>query len=174
LIGNGTSRNGFDLEQLRDKGTIYGCNALYRDFIPDVLFAIDSKMLKEFAENNLHKQKDLEIINRSQYRGKTFNTSGVFGLGYILEEIKPDQCYMLGMDFYAGNIYFKTKNYRPIVKDQWDKEKKYFFQTLKRLKGKTEIINVNTENVFPTLCTNRNINYRYINYQEFKDEIQIT
>ena len=36
-IGNGTSRQNFSLESLRDKGKIYGCNALYRDFKPDVL-----------------------------------------------------------------------------------------------------------------------------------------
>jgi hypothetical protein len=33
-IGNGESRKGFDLESLRKHGTIYGCNAIYRDFMP--------------------------------------------------------------------------------------------------------------------------------------------
>ena len=40
-IGNGESRQGFDLEQLRPHGKIYGCNAIYRDFTPDVLIAVD-------------------------------------------------------------------------------------------------------------------------------------
>ena len=40
-IGNGESRKGFDLETLRTHGTIYGCNAIYRDFMPDVLTAVD-------------------------------------------------------------------------------------------------------------------------------------
>ena len=47
IIGNGVSRKGFDLEQLRGKGVIYGCNALYRDFMPDVLVATDDKMREE-------------------------------------------------------------------------------------------------------------------------------
>ena len=29
-IGNGESRQGFDLEKLRPHGKIYGCNAIYR------------------------------------------------------------------------------------------------------------------------------------------------
>ena len=46
-IGNGESRKGFDLETLRKHGTIYGCNALYRDFMPDVLTAVDHGIMHE-------------------------------------------------------------------------------------------------------------------------------
>ena len=35
IIGNGPSRKGFDLNLLKTSGQIYGCNALYRDFVPD-------------------------------------------------------------------------------------------------------------------------------------------
>ena len=38
-LGNGESRLEINLEDLRPHGKIYGCNALYRDFIPDVLVA---------------------------------------------------------------------------------------------------------------------------------------
>jgi len=48
LIGNGNSRKGFDLEQLRPLGKIYGCNAIYRDgFRPDVLTAVDHGIMHE-------------------------------------------------------------------------------------------------------------------------------
>ena len=46
-IGNGESRKGFDLEKLRQHGTIYGCNAIYRDFMPDVLTAVDHGIMHE-------------------------------------------------------------------------------------------------------------------------------
>ena len=57
VIGNGESRKGFDLEKLRPYGKIYGCNALYRDFAPDVLVAVDSAIMHEiyhsgYATNN--------------------------------------------------------------------------------------------------------------------------
>ena len=45
IIGNGESRIGFDLEQLRDYGKIYGCNLLYKEFTPDVLFVIDERIM---------------------------------------------------------------------------------------------------------------------------------
>ena len=46
-IGNGESRQGFDLEKLRPHGKIYGCNAIYRDFMPDVLTAVDHGIMHE-------------------------------------------------------------------------------------------------------------------------------
>ena len=46
-IGNGESRLGFDLEKLRIHGKIYGCNAIYRDFMPDVLTAVDQGIMHE-------------------------------------------------------------------------------------------------------------------------------
>ena len=49
IIGNGESRLGLDLDSLREKGKIYGCNALYRDFVPDVLVAIDEAVMFEIV-----------------------------------------------------------------------------------------------------------------------------
>jgi hypothetical protein len=46
-IGNGESRKDIDLEKLRSHGKIYGCNALYRDFTPDVLVAVDQGIMHE-------------------------------------------------------------------------------------------------------------------------------
>jgi len=41
VLGNGKSRQSIDLTQLKSQGAIYGCNALYRTFTPDVLVATD-------------------------------------------------------------------------------------------------------------------------------------
>jgi hypothetical protein len=41
VLGNGVSRRGLDLNLLGRHGKIYGCNALYREFVPDVLVATD-------------------------------------------------------------------------------------------------------------------------------------
>lgn len=49
VICNGESRKGFNLEMLRRYGPIFGCNALYRDFRPDVLFAGEQHMIDEIT-----------------------------------------------------------------------------------------------------------------------------
>jgi len=47
LIGNGESRKGFDLNTLKPHGKVYGCNAIYRDFTPDVLVSVDHGIMHE-------------------------------------------------------------------------------------------------------------------------------
>lgn len=49
VIGNGKSRIGFDLEKL--PADTYGCNALYRDYSPNFLIAVDRHMYKEIVES---------------------------------------------------------------------------------------------------------------------------
>ena len=41
-IGNGPSRKGFNLNKLKPTGQTYGCNALYRDFVPDFILSVDT------------------------------------------------------------------------------------------------------------------------------------
>ena len=60
IIGNGASRQPFDLMILRGKGTVFGCNALYRDFsftspkyvLPDFLIAIDDAITIEIESSD--------------------------------------------------------------------------------------------------------------------------
>ena len=50
VIGNGESRlSNINLNLLKTKGKVYGCNALYRDFTPDALIAVDGGMMHEIA-----------------------------------------------------------------------------------------------------------------------------
>lgn len=51
VLGNGLSRSGLDLERLRCCGSVYGCNALYRDFIPDVLVSTDRPISTAIQES---------------------------------------------------------------------------------------------------------------------------
>jgi hypothetical protein len=57
VLGNGVSRQQVDLSNLRHLGKIYGCNALHRDFVPDVLVSTDKPISTRiqdsgYAHNN--------------------------------------------------------------------------------------------------------------------------
>ena len=127
IIGNGPSRKDFDLNQLKDTGQTYGCNALYRDFMPDFIFSVDTKMTMQMVEDEvglktIHYAPALEV-NRKQSKGMlhlipnnphwisgnaAFWTAGVHGHKNI---------YLLGFDFREygkgklNNIYQDTENY---------------------------------------------------------------
>ena len=53
VLGNGQSRLGLDLKELRKHGKIYGCNAIYRDFKPDVLIGVDQGIMHEMYHSGI-------------------------------------------------------------------------------------------------------------------------
>lgn len=59
VLGNGVSRNQVDLSILQSLGAVYGCNALYRDFAPDVLVSTDAPISQRiqqegYSANHVH------------------------------------------------------------------------------------------------------------------------
>ena len=50
-IGNGESRKDFNLDLLKPHGKIYGCNALYREYTPDVLVSVDHGIMHEIYQS---------------------------------------------------------------------------------------------------------------------------
>jgi hypothetical protein len=53
-LGNGQSRQGLDLNKMKDYATVIGCNAIYRDFTPDILVALDSRISHEIYRKANH------------------------------------------------------------------------------------------------------------------------
>lgn len=126
-IGNGPSRKGFDLNKLKPTGQTYGCNALYRDFLPDFIFSVDAKMtaqmcLDKVGRKTIHYAPSIEV-NRRHSKGmihlipnnphwisgnQAFWTAGVHGHKNI---------YLIGYDFREygknklNNIYQDTEIY---------------------------------------------------------------
>jgi hypothetical protein len=51
VLGNGVSRQQIDLTQLKTLGTVYGCNAIYREFEPDVLVSTDTPISERIQQD---------------------------------------------------------------------------------------------------------------------------
>ena len=131
VIGNGTSRLVFDLEKLKQLGNTYGCNAIYRDFIPDQLFAVDGKMVKEFNRNRIQDKTEIWVndqVPRDQTDGmnlfpKELKKGTGCGFAALLKAVYDGnkKIYMLGYDLhdptekpyqYFNNVYANTENYK--------------------------------------------------------------
>ena len=173
LLGNGKSRQHFDLERLRQYGTIIGCNAIYRDFSPDILISIDAKMLRELSAAGYKDSKIIVPNNRSvnvpeatRWKTDKFNTSGCFAMQLIGAEMGPKLCFMLGMDAYTGNVYDKTKNYAVNSLVNFSGIKKYYMQSLGKSKH-TTFVNVNDQDAWPEAAHDTG-KYECISYEEFE------
>lgn len=128
VLGNGNSRKDINLSALKAHGTIYGCNALYREFTPDHLISVDTKMIKEIVETKYHLTNNL-WSNYNTYTStieglKLLNPSLGWSSGptalHIASNENPDTVYILGFDYqgsgqnknYFNNIYADTENYK--------------------------------------------------------------
>tara|TARA_E500000318_G_C3534190_1_gene201871 strand:- start:405 stop:1247 length:843 start_codon:yes stop_codon:yes gene_type:complete len=81
-IGNGESRSPIDLIRLRPHGKIYGCNGLYRDFIPDVLTAVDGPMMHEVYQSGY--KGELWLRDWNALPGMTYSS-------VVFANLTPDQ-----------------------------------------------------------------------------------
>ena len=127
VMGNGTSRKHFDVEKLRGKGNIYACNAVYRNFEPDVLIAVDPKMVHEIVADGYHHNHVVWTNYNNGYKNYTnlnyFQpskgwSSGPTALAKAADD-KHKTIYILGFDYMGlnggkrfNNLFADTNNYK--------------------------------------------------------------
>lgn len=125
VLGNGVSRLVVDPKKLLNLGTVYGCNAQYREYEPDYLVAVDVKMANEIIESGYHKQHQLWTNSNKGVSTKTnvnFFTphkgwsSGPTALWFAAIN-GHKEIYILGFDYQGikgkfNNIYADTFNYK--------------------------------------------------------------
>ena len=133
VLGNGESRRGIDINDLKEKGTVFACNAVYRTHRPDFLIAVDPKMIFEIAETdypvhnkvwsnfNAQYNKHPKILNHINWFKPSLGwSSGPTALRMACEH-GFKEIYILGFDyqglnqgkrFTLNNIFGDTRNYK--------------------------------------------------------------
>ena len=61
-IGNGSSKNKFDLNSLKDVGPTYGCNALIETFDLDNTIIVDKDLLIDIISRGFNKKTNINFI----------------------------------------------------------------------------------------------------------------
>lgn len=132
IIGNGTSRKDFDLSRLKPYGTIFGCNALYRDYpdhsIPDYLVSIDDGIITEIEHSDFPSKRFIVPPIDERWEPAECNIGrprSNAGMNAMREAIKMEynQLICLGFDFlvkgqdqFLSNMYDGTDNYGPTTR----------------------------------------------------------
>jgi hypothetical protein len=136
VLGNGVSRKDINLNQLKEHGRIYGCNALYREFTPDVLIATDRPIATAIQEsgyaqhNEFYTRRPLEGSGAKKlipkYQGYSSGPNAV-----SLAANHGHTCiYLLGFDMgpttnnlfnnvYADTEFYKTSRHPPTFTGNW-------------------------------------------------------
>lgn len=143
VLGNGISRKTINHAGLKRYGTIYGCNALYREFVPDHLIAVDTKMIKEIIGTNYHLTNKVwtnpNRFTREFPQLNLFNpnlgwSSGPSALN-LASNHSFNLIYILGFDYiglgnknelvnnvYAGTFNYKNVNDRATYFGNWTRQ----------------------------------------------------
>jgi hypothetical protein len=124
VLGNGTSRREVELQKLADFAPVYGCNALYREFVPTALIATDKPIAERiqhsgYAKNNrFHTRKPIAGLGANDVPKKYYG----FSSGPLAVSIAAldghHVIYMLGFDMGPNvlgkfnNIYADTEFYK--------------------------------------------------------------
>ncbi len=189
VVGNGLSRKKFDLNKIKNKGKVFGCNALYRDFPVDYLIAFDDRMVSELITYKFDRTKLIVPIPEERYEPAIFNPHRPrenAGMVAMREAIKRDhdQLYLLGMDFLledyganVNNVYDGTHAYELQTRASFDDTKRRFIYFIWFVQRNPDI---KFTAVFPSgQLLLRNINnlahscpnLRYISYDDMIDEV---
>jgi len=192
VLGNGTSRKGIILEELRPLGTIYGCNALYREFIPDYLIAVDTKMIREISTNG-YQHKYPVWTNPNKYSRSVQNinlfqpnlgwSSGPTALNFASQQ-KPKEIYILGFDYqgigirnelvnnmYAGTENYKNINDRATYFGNWERQTASVIQKNPKIRY---IRVVPEEGFFTPKSLEGHDNLRHITIEKFKKSLKLS
>ena len=139
VLGNGISRRGIPLTELKPLGKIYGCNALYREFTPDVLIATDRPIATAIQEsgyaktNRFYTRRPLPDLGAQTVPHDYFGySSGPIAVSLAaLDQHK--RVYLLGFDMgptpgngfnnlYAGTEFYKAATAQPTYTGNWIKQ----------------------------------------------------
>lgn len=124
VLGNGRSRQSIDLNQLKKHGCTFGCNAIYREFTPNVLIATDPPITREIELSGYARSN--EFWTRTPSPGDGANKITInygYSSGPIAVSMAADRghrpIYLLGFDLVGingkiNNIYAGTACYREI------------------------------------------------------------
>lgn len=77
-LGNGESRKGVNLDLLKPFGKIYGCNAIYREYAPDVLVSVDQGITHEIYQSGYAYTNQCYFRNWFPQKAEQYNNS-VYG-----------------------------------------------------------------------------------------------
>lgn len=139
VLGNGTSRKDINLVWLKQHGKIYGCNALYREFTPDVLVATDRPIATAIQQSGyalkheFYTRRPLDDLGARKVSGPYFGFSSGPLATALAAEHGYETVYLLGFDMgptadnkinnlYAGTEFYKTIDAPPTYAGNWVKQ----------------------------------------------------
>lgn len=138
VVGNGRSRRSLNLCELQNHGTVYGCNALYREFVPDVLVASDRGISEQiqhtgYAQRHcFYTRRPLPNLGARRIHDRYWGySSGQIAMAQAALD-QHSVIFLLGFDLgsvdqwfnnvYADTEFYKRSTARPTYSGNWRRQ----------------------------------------------------
>ena len=139
VLGNGISRQSVSLQALSEQGKIYGCNALYREFTPEVLVSTDRPIATYIQEsgysmnNRFYTRRPIAGLGAVQVPTPYYGySSGPIAVSIAASD-GNQRVYLVGFDMgptienrfnnlYAGTEFYKAQGANPTFTGNWVKQ----------------------------------------------------
>jgi hypothetical protein len=139
VLGNGISRLAVDLSVLKQRGTVYGCNALYREFEPDVLISTDRPISHQiqnsgYAQNHvMYTRKPLPGLGAKAVPQNYYGfSSGPIAVA-LAAMSQALAVYLIGFDMgpttnnrfnnvYSDTEFYKSSSANPTYAGNWTRQ----------------------------------------------------
>lgn len=184
VLGNGRSRLEVNLHEVRQRGPIYGCNALYREFTPDVLVSTDRPISERIQQegyalkNRMYTRKPLAGMGALRVPQDYYGFSS--GPIAAAQAAIDGACviYMLGFDLgplpndrfnniYADTEFYKRSTAKPTFTGNWVRQLCQIMKTF----SKTQFVRVVGDSTATIVEFNNLHNYITMPMTEFLDRI---
>jgi hypothetical protein len=174
VLGNGVGRAGLPLLHIQKLGKIYGCNALYREFTPDVLVATDRLIAAQIqadgyaVKNRFYTRKPIEGQGAHSIPREYYGFSSGPNAVAVAAADGATRVYLLGFDMgpsvhnkfnnmYAGTEFYKPADSPTTFTGNWSKQ----LTTITKNFPKTQFVRVcsNTTARLPELEKIKNLQH---------------
>ena len=183
VLGNGVSRSQVSLDGLRRCGQIYGCNALYRDFTPDVLVSTDRPISERIQDtgyalkNRFYTRKPVIGQGANPVPEKYYGYSSGPIAASIAAFDNASVIYLVGFDMgpvhnHFNNVYADTEFYKkssgtPTYTGNWARQLVTIMKDFQRI----PFIRVLGDTTAPIKEFEDVVNFRTLPMIEFLDRI---
>jgi hypothetical protein len=187
VLGNGISRLAVNFDQLRPLGKIYGCNALYREFEPDVLVSTDRAIAHTiqnsgYAQNHtMYTRKPLPGLGARSVPQSYFGfSSGPIAVGLAALD-RHLAVYLIGFDMgptasnrfnnvYADTEFYKKSSAPPTFTGNWARQ----LTQIMRDFSNTAFVRIMGNTTAPIEDFASSRNFRTMSMEDFQNRINNT
>mgnify|MGYP003348756265 FL=1 len=139
VLGNGRSRLAVKTQDLGRWGTVYGCNAIYRDFLPTVLVSTDTPISARIQEQQINQRcqhytrRPLPLSSSQRIPPDYWGFSSGPAAAGIACDHGSELVYLLGFDLgptqeqrfnnvYSDTEFYKKSSATPTFTGNWIKQ----------------------------------------------------